>query len=205
MSKWKLNAIPSESKEDIGQILLSHIAQKWHLYNPTRPLGNWLTRVIQNRMKNLMRDKYYKFSPPCLDCPSYLGKNDNGEGDCKLFGTCNSECKIYKVWEEEKKTQMDINLPITIEGHYSQEVHNQPFQEINFDHQIDELKIKLEERLTHFEYLFFIKLYLENRTDLEAINDLKYKNKAKAGRIIKELKGKIVDLVKTILREEDLD
>ncbi len=203
LNKWKLKAIPSISHDDIGQELLIHIYKQWRLYDPTRPLGNWITTVISRKLKNILRDNFYKFASPCLKCPAYLGQNNNGEGECRLFGTCNSVCGLYKKWEHEKKHQHDICLPVTSEDHQN-EINSQPFQDINFEDRLEDLKCKLESRLSSNDYKIFIGLYIENKSELEVSKELGYKinSKTEVNRQIKNVKANIIQIVKQILIEE---
>lgn len=41
---------------DVEMILLTHINNKWHQYDPKYPLANWVNRIISNRFKNVLRD-----------------------------------------------------------------------------------------------------------------------------------------------------
>lgn len=203
ISKWKLKAIPSITYDDISQEILLHIYKQWDKYNPERPLGNWLTTVILNKLKNLRRDNYDKFSSPCLDCPSYLGQNTNGQGECKLFGLCGSACGLYKQWTLEKKQQHDINLPVTYEDHQN-EVNSKPFYELDFTNKIEDLKVKLQSRLSNNDYKIFIGLYIDNKSELEISNELGYKinTKTEVNRQIKNVKTNIINIVKQILSED---
>ncbi len=203
-AKWSLDGIPYMDKEDVGAIIRSHIYKKFHLYDPNRPLGNWLTSVICSQLKNLYRNIYYKFTPPCLNaCPAYLGKNTNGEGECKIYGICSNLCGLYKVWEQTKKSAYNINLPVTIEDH-SQEINSHPFDELDFDNQIEELKIKLVGRLSENDYNFFIGIYLDNKKEIDLIKEMKFSSKTEGFRQLKIFKNHIVDTVKKVLREEEL-
>jgi len=201
IGKWKLQgAIPSISKEDIEQELRMRLWNKWHLYDPDKgPLPQWLSTVCSNAIKTHLRNHYYKFSSPCAGCPANLTG-----GQCKLFGQTESlNCKIYKNWVAEKKTQCDINLPVALD-HHTQEVSEKPWDESNIFEELEELKDKLREKLNYNEFYIFNAIYLEDKTDLEIINDLKFSSRAQGMRAIKQLKDMIVDLVKSILIEEEM-
>lgn len=204
VSKWKLKAIPSMDKDDIAQILRLHIYTKWELYDPKRPLGNWISTVISRKIKNILRDEYYKFAPPCLSCPAYLGKTTNGEGECKLFGICGNACKLYEKWQQDKKHQYDICLPVTSEDH-GNEINSRPFHEINFDDQMELLKSKLQEKLSLNDYKIFIGLYIENKTENQISQELGYKTSKnnEINRQINNVKTNIVKLVRQILADNN--
>ncbi len=200
IGKWKLKSIPSVDHFDIAQIIRLHIFEKWDLYRPELPLGNWLSVVISNRIKNLLRNNYYKFSSVCLNCPSNLG-----DGHCKIFGEIGSmDCALFRNWVKTKKDQHDVSLPVTIEDHTNQ-LNSMPFNEINFDDQLEDLKIKLQTRLSSNDYKIFLGLYIDNKSEAELSKELGYKinTKTEVNRQIKNVKATILDVVKKILREED--
>lgn len=197
ISKWKLKVISSVSHDDIRQEILIHLHRKWHLYDNTQPLGNWLSTVICNKLKNLTRDQFYKFSRPCLNCPHFSG------GDlCNLYGEVSSECGLYKKWMLEKKFQHDCALPVTIEDHQNQ-LHSMPSDNIDVEEQIIHLKHKLQEKLNKNDYLIFCCLFLENKTEEEVCKILNYKTARQCNLQIKNLKQIIVPLVKNIIKNEE--
>lgn len=201
--KWKLaGAIPSISKEDISQEVVIHIFEKWHLYDPARPLGNWLTTVVCNCLINLQRNNYYKFSKPCvaLKCAAYLG----GE-DCKLYIKTCSDCPLYAKWERDKKQQHDIKLPLSIENeNRMQKLSETPHEESNIFEKLDELKFKLKDKLTSNEFYIFNALYLENKNELQILSELEFSSKTQGLKEIKNLKNNIFAIVKKILINEEL-
>jgi hypothetical protein len=201
ISKWRLSgAIPSISKEDIEQELRQKIFIKWDLYDPTKgPLQRWLTVVINNEIKNLIRNHYYKYANACVSCPANLGG-----GQCKLYGnTENSNCNVYKKWVIEKKQKHDVNLPVALDNHI-QEVSEKPWEETDLIDKINELKFKLQEKLTNNEFYIFNALYLDNKNEQDIINELKFSSRAAGIRAIKQLKDMIIPLVKDILINDGL-
>jgi hypothetical protein len=200
LSKWHLSAgIPSISPEDIRQLLLIHVHRQWEKYNKELPLGNWLNTVLKNRIFNLQREFYHKYAHICAGCPS------NSGGQCKIFGNIESEdCNLYKNWRLTKKASYDVNLPVSLENHLLQ-VSSMPFQEINFDDQLEHLKIKLQTKLSQNDYKIFLGLYIDNKTEAELSKELGYKisTKTEVNRQIKNVKATILDVVKKILKEED--
>lgn len=197
LGKWKLKIINSISHDDIRQELLIHINDRWHMYDKSRPLGNWLTTVVSRKLINLTRDNFYKFSKPCLNCPKFSGGNL-----CSLYGEISSECGLYRKWELEKKFHHDCALPVTIEDHQD-EIHSMPLNHIDFDEQIENLKEKLKEKLSSADYKIFIWLYLENKTEDNIIKLLNYKNERQGRKQITNLKQSIVTLVKNIIIEDN--
>ena len=55
--KWNLTVLAWMDFEDVSQILRIHIYKKWDLYDPDKPLGPWINRIISNQIKNLIRNK----------------------------------------------------------------------------------------------------------------------------------------------------
>lgn len=202
VSKWKMKSIPSIDREDVAQNLRLHIVTKLHLYKRELPLGNWLTTVIRNYLKNYIRNFYYKFAKPCvaLKCAAYLG-GDN----CKLYVKTCSACPLFAEWEKEKKQQHDINLPLSIEEeNRMQTISETPFENLDILDKIQELKFKLQDKLTSNEFYIFNALYLENKTELEILSELKFSSKTEGLRQIKNLRNNIYEIVKKTLIEEEL-
>lgn len=204
VAKWKMGALPYMDKEDITRMMEVHILHKLHLYNENRPLGQWLSTVCSNFMKNKLRDFFYRSAPPCLGCAAFLGGDArNSMGDCSIYGKTCTECPLFNKWVKERKIQHDVNLPVTLENH-AQQVSDQPFEDDNILNRIEELKVKLKDKLTKNEFHIFNALYLDNKTELDVLKELKFSSKADCLRQCRELKNKIYDVVKFILINEDL-
>jgi hypothetical protein len=117
-SKWHAN-LNHIDFDDVRQIILRHIFVKWHLYDKTKSLPNWVQTIATNQINNLLRNHYYNHLKPCARCACNLG--DNGcslvkEGKPLLVQGPN--CDIYKRWmNSPKKHDSDINLPLPLENH----------------------------------------------------------------------------------------
>lgn len=199
LGKWKLKIINSISPEDIAQELRIQVYRQWSKYDQTRPLGNWLTTVINNRLINLTRDNFYKFAKPCLNCPKF-----NGGNLCSLYGEISSECGIYRKWELEKKFQHDCTIPVTIEDHQN-ELYSMPSQDSNLEEQINHLKHRLEEILSPNDYKIFDLLYLQNKTENEVITILNYKTQRQGLSQINKLKKNIILSVKQLIVSDEMN
>lgn len=68
-SQWFLKAINWISWEDVKQIILTHIYNKWNLWDQKRAIEPWLNRIISNQIKNILRNHYSNFVRPCVSCP----------------------------------------------------------------------------------------------------------------------------------------
>lgn len=199
LSKWKLCAgIPAIGLDDLRQILLIHIHKQWGKYNTKRPLGNWLNTVLKNQIFNLQRNFYHKYVSVCNSCPANIG------GQCKIFGNIESnKCALFNDWVKNKKASYDVNLPVTLENH-SQEVNSMPFNEINFEERIEDLKLKLYDILIPCDYVFFTELILQHRPEKDVLVELNFPNKTLGLTALKLFKLHIFETVKKILQEEEL-
>lgn len=105
--RWTLS---SYSWEDLQQDIRIHAYKKWHLYNQDKPLKPWAARLIQNYIKNALRNRYYIYQAPCLKCEMFLGDNQ-----CKLYGEVGTKCSLYKKFLEQKGNASNVNFPVSYE------------------------------------------------------------------------------------------
>lgn len=203
VGKWKLQgAIPSMDRDDVAQMIRQHIIIKIHLFDENRDIGRWLSTVVCNFLKNLVRNNYYKLAKPCVSekCSAYLG----GE-DCKIYTHTCSECPLYAKWEKDKKQQSDVKLPVSLENdNRMTKLSEIPFDDSSILDKIEELKFKLKSKLTPNEFYIFNAMYLENKTDADILKGLKFSSKAEGNRQIRALKLSIYEIVKKTILEEDL-
>lgn len=106
-SRWTLVYY---SWQDVKQDILKHIFKKWHTYNPKFSLRGWVARVVQNQIKNALRDRYYIYQPPCLKCEFRLGENG-----CKMYGEVSSKCPLYKKYLNQKVDASNLYFPVSYE------------------------------------------------------------------------------------------
>ncbi len=201
-SKWQLHALKWIDYEDVEQILRRHFWLKWHLWDQSRPLEHWLSRVISNQMRNLIRNHYSNYARPCLQC-----KHNLGETSCAITPSneqC-TECPIYKKWTEKKKAGYDIKLPLELENHL-QEVNNKPSEEIDYEGSLRLLDVELKRQLSPELYTAYQLVCLEKKTDDELIAHFNFKNvpKNSAAKQLKSFKKGLYLTVKKILKESDI-
>lgn len=168
-SKWTLTALAWLDYDDVSQILRIHIHKKWHLYDPTRPLGPWVNRVISSQIKNLVRNLYSNFSRPCLRCAA-------AEGDdlCSIYTKQCKSCPLYANWEKTKKRAHDTKLPVPLENHV-QEVFNQCNDSIDIEKSSANLHARMEQVLKPTEWKVYKSLYIDDKTEEETAKMLGYK------------------------------
>jgi len=203
-SKWDLDAVPYVDYDDIKQIIMTHIYKKWHLWDQTKPIEPWLSRVVSNQFKNLLRNHYGNFARPCLKCPHNMGGNT-----CeKTFSSIqDNTCSDYADWEKRKKSAYDIKLAVTIENH-ANEVQQRQDDNIDIEEATQKISAALKPQLNKKQYRAFIMLFVENHPEEKVARYLGYKTNEKkrsAGyKQIKNLKKIFQEKVKQILKNRDI-
>lgn len=193
---WKLQAVPSIDYDDISQILRIHIHKKWHLYDQTKPLVNWVNRIISYQIINLLRNFYSSTARPCLRCPSAVG-----ETGCMEYGEQCSSCPLYANWERTKKHAHNCRLPVPLENH-AQEVFNLSTDALDFDKLSKELHEKIRPHLKPNEWEIYKHLYIAHRTEEETAKIMNYKHGLKQ---IKNIQKVIISKAKLIIYEVETD
>lgn len=202
-NKWTLTILAWMDFDDVSQILRIHIFKKWHLYNPEKPLGPWLNRLISNQIKNLIRNNYGNFSRPCLKCAAA-----EGEDLCRIYGKQDGDCPLYRNWAQTKKLAYDAKLPLALENH-SQEVYDQ-FEE-NFDIEVAAKKLhnKMKLALKPIEWKVYENLYILHLSEDDTAKKMGYKtterNRSPGYKQIKNIKKSIIEKVKKVLKSGDVD
>jgi DNA-directed RNA polymerase specialized sigma24 family protein len=205
-NKWRVYCAPEIDFDDISQILRIHIFNKWAQWDQSRPLANWLNRIISNQMANLIRDNYSGVAPPCSKCSLNQGGNLCG---FTLSGEQCSECPLYAKWEKSKKSAYNIKLASSLdndEQELSKRVQDAPY--IDWPRVQDRLTTIMRKKLPAKMFVIYEMLYIKNFSDeeLAVALDLKTreKNKTPGYKQIYNLKQKILVIVKEALKEEDL-
>lgn len=104
-SKWTLKAVPYA---DVCQNIRKHVFEKWHLYDPSKPVRPWLSRIIQHQLRNMLRNEYYVFLPPCRRCEMYLG-----EDRCKLYTKVSNRCQLIDKYNKTKLSKENIKFAVS--------------------------------------------------------------------------------------------
>lgn len=84
-------------------------------YDESRPLRNFLCVFLKNRMINIKRDKYFRHTPPCYQCPLYDPKMTCTTNQCKGFED-KMECERYNLWTNLNTSKKNLVDPIDIDG-----------------------------------------------------------------------------------------
>lgn len=205
-NKWRVYCAAEIDYDDISQILRLHIYNKWHLWDQSRPLENWLNTIISRQMSNLIRDNYGGVAPPCIKCSFNQGGTLCG---FTSSGEQTSECPIYAKWEKSKKTAYDIKLAASLESE-EQEWGNriQDTQHIDWDKSQSRITESMKKKLSKKMFAIYEMIYIKHIPDekLAEILNLKTReaNKTPGYKQIYNLKQKILSVCKEILAEEDI-
>lgn len=206
--KWRLTALSYIDYDDISQILRIHIHEKWHLWDQTRPLEQWLNRLITHQIINLVRNHYGRVAPPCNGCPHNIS-----EDTCSFTrsSTKCSECPLFKKWE--KKTRVGYNLKLAISTDSEDFVEPKSsavaFEDnIDYDKSSDRLHHKMKEKLSKFQYKIYELLIIKNLSDKEVSRELNFKSSEK-GRTpgykhLYDMRNIFYEMAKKIIQEEDI-
>lgn len=202
--KWQLKAINWFDFEDVSQVVKLHIFNKWHMWDQSKPLEPWVSRITSNQIKNIIRNNYSNYAKPCMQCRFNMGDNL-----CAWTnnGIQNSTCDLYAKWAKQKQAGYGIKLPLPIE-HHKQEVDQQTHTNIHFDDSINRLNELLQLYLTEKHYQVYIMLFFEHKSDEEVAKFMGYKTtekNRKAGyKQIKNLKNMLKQKAAQIIEKYDI-
>jgi DNA-directed RNA polymerase specialized sigma24 family protein len=203
-SKWDLDAVTYIDYDDIKQVIMAHIHKKWNLWDQSKPIEPWLSRVVSNQFKNLLRNHYGNYVRPCLRCEFNIG----GDGCGKTVSTIqDTSCSMYADWTKKKKTAYDIKLAVTMENHIH-EIHSRRDENINLDEATIRLTNKIQGQLNTRHFEAFKMLFVQNKSEEEVARYLGFKTSEKkrsAGyKQIKNLKKIFQEKAKKIIEENDI-
>lgn len=205
-SKWQLSALSYMDFDDVCQIIKLHIFIKWNQWDQSRPLVNWLNRLITNKLINLVRDNYGNLSPPCKDCPFNLW----GE-HCEYTpsGLKSSECKLYAHWEKSKKSGYNLKLATSINAdeYIEKESGSCSFSDFNnVEDYIPEFHEKMAKILNAAQMKVYKFFFVNNPSDEELCKEFGediLDHKSKTYKKIGGIKREIVNLAKKEAKKID--
>lgn len=113
---WRLDVIPSISFDDISQIILIHIHEKFDSWDQSRPIENWVSTVAKNQIINQLRNNYYRTVSPCRGCKMNL---DGNECSFTPSGKQCDECPLFKRWSKAKKNAYELKTAVSLDEMYS--------------------------------------------------------------------------------------
>jgi len=192
-SKWHLDAVTYIDYDDIKQVIMTHIYKKWHLWDQKKPIEPWLSRVVSNQFKNLLRNHYGNYVNPCPD----QHKEDHDP----------LTCPICTKWRNSKKSAYDIKLAVTME-HHMNEICERRDTFLDLELATRKLESEMKIHLNSRQYVAFEMLFVQNKTEEQVANYLGFKTSEKkrsAGyKQIKNLKKIFQEKAKEIIKEKDI-
>ena len=192
-TKWNLDAVTYIDYDDIKQVIMTHIYKKWHLWDQSKPIEPWLSRVVANQFKNLLRNHYGNFANPCTE--QHHGDHDE------------LTCPVCKKWRQKKKSAYDIKLAVPMENHID-EVADRKDNFVDLDASTQKLKLKMKLQLNTRHFTAFEMLFIQNKPEQDVAKFLGFKSSEKkrsAGyKQIKNLKLLFQEKAKKIIEEEDV-
>jgi hypothetical protein len=203
-NKWQLNVLKWMSFEDVEQIIKLHIFKKWNMWDQKKALEPWLSRVIANQIRNLIRNNYTNYVKPCMSCPYNLG-----DDFCSLniSGSQDSSCEKYAVWSKSKRYGYNIKLPLELENH-SREVEEMPLHQLDYSQSISLLNQEMKKVLSENYFRAYQMLFFEKMSDEDVAKFLGYRSSEKNRKIgykqIKNLKKLFRDKAVEILKNKDI-
>ena len=201
-NKWKLSVLSWMDYDDVSQIIRIHIFKKWDMYDPSKPLGPWLNRIISNQIKNLIRNNYGNYCRPCLKCAAAQSYDL-----CAIYEKQGAPCPLYMYWMKGKKNAHDTKLPVSIENHQNE--IKQLFSEQQLDASINNLNEALKKVLKPIEWKVYKHLYIEFKSEEELAKKLNFKtnekNRTPGYKQINNIVKKIIEKSKKILTDGGLD
>lgn len=203
-SKWDLDAVAYVDYDDIKQVIMNHIHKKWHMWDQSKPVEPWLSRVVSNQFKNLLRNYYGNFVRPCLRCEF----NDGGNACSKtVSGIQENSCAEYRSWEKKKKSAYDIKLAVTLENHIY-EVQGQRDNFLDLERATTKLADEMRPHLSVRHFNAFKMLFINNNSEEDVAKYLGFKTnerKRSAGyKQIKNLKKIFQEKAREIIKEKDI-
>lgn len=104
-------------------------------YDESRPLENYLSIYIKNRLINLRRDKFFRHQKPCQGCQFYDAFCKKSKSECTAF-TDKMECDLFRGWFETNNSKKNLVEPIDIYTVNDEQEKNTKFY-IDVDSKID--------------------------------------------------------------------
>ena len=200
---WTLHARPDLGFDDFASECIHRIYLKFHLYDPKKPLPQWLNTVIRNFWINYLRNNLNRYQRPCVRCP--LATQDNG---CLFTFSTHQEtsCPVYARWYKRKSSNFNINLPLSIHQHDS-ELKSIPDDNIDYIKAKKNLDNQLHKTLNPFQWKIYKLLFIQHKSELEVAKRLGFKpDKAREGcKTIRDAKKIIIEKSKQLLSGGKVD
>lgn len=198
--RWILNSLGYMDFQDVTQKILLHIYEKWHKYDPEKPLEPWANTIIKNQMQNIYRDEYGNYAKPCANCV-----NNEGADLCSITSNNKQceECPIYAKWK--KKKEPAYHFKIAAEYEESVHVNAKIGNDIHSKMKASTIHNHMMSVLTGVERKIYDLSFVKGEEVEDIRRLLGYTNNQSSERYIKQMQGKIVKKVRQEIKEDNID
>lgn len=201
--KWTLTSLSWIDFQDISQIITLHVWRKWSKWDQNRPIKPWLSTLISNQIKNLVRNVYGNYSRPCLRCDAA-----EGETGCKIYKVQCQNCPLYAEWCKRKLPAQNIKLPVSIENHPN-ETNDLQAESPDLSDQAHKIHLKMKELLKPAEYRVYDGLFIKEEDEMVVAKRLGYisNEKDRTGRYkqIQNIRKIIIIRIKKAMADGTID
>lgn len=202
-SKWNLSSIAWMDFDDVAQIIRIHIHGKWKKYNPERPLKPWISMIITNQIRNIIRNNYTNYARPCLRCDAAVD-NDG----CKIYGEQCEKCPLYAHWKKHKQPATFVKLPVSIENH-TNEVYEMSATNGYLYSDEQKLHTVMKRILKPIEFQVYKGLYIDHKEESEVAKSLGFisneKGRTPGYRQLKNIQKAIINKARNHVQKEGLE
>lgn len=98
-------SFPGHTEEDMMQIAIMEGIDGAHRWDGKRPLKNFLSIHIRNRLYNYKRNNYSRMEAPCKKCPLKAYLPPDG---CSAYKS-RMDCDLFKNWYDKNQDRQNIN------------------------------------------------------------------------------------------------
>jgi DNA-directed RNA polymerase specialized sigma24 family protein len=203
---WYMDNIPALDWDDVAQKIRAHISVKWHLWDQSREFKCWVNTVISNQLKNIYRNNYANYMPPCMKCP--LNKSSFVEdGQCTVTtdGKWGPECGIYAKWQKRKKHAWNIKIPSPLEHHDNEIITKVSVLNVDMEQSVERIHAKMKEKLSPKKFQIYKMLYIDFLEKEDVAKAMGYKStekNRKAGyKHIKNMEKTFTKMAKDLLED----
>jgi hypothetical protein len=158
-NKWTLTSLASIDYSDISQIIRIHIWKKWSQYDSKKPLQPWVSTIITNQLRNLIRNYYGNYARPCLKCDAAIDTDG-----CKIYGKQCESCPLFAHWKKYKEPATFVKLPVSMENH-TNEVFEIADSVSYLTEDIEKLHSTMKRILKPIEWKVYKGLYIDHKDE----------------------------------------
>ena len=207
--RWRLQSLAWFDFDDVSQIIRAHIANKWHQWDPARPLVPWVNKVITNQFKNILRNHYQNFVKPCVGCPFNTSYSEE-ESSCSFTKSKIQDisCPLYKKWNKSKKHAYGIKLPVSLNALPRSQIEHAEDFDVKLEVSVEKIHQAMKDNLSEKNFLIYKMLIIDQTPEEEIAKKLGYKTNEKGRKAgykqIKNLKLKFKKIAIKFIEKKDI-